>query len=229
MADNMASNESIDKYGSLLANLEEYFPTEEEPVDRSAEFIFEYREHGEDDPRFFGVLEQIELGIKHPQEFSRVIENQLGWEFTPTEIRKHLIQLRDDLIREDPEELQRREAAEDVTAMFDYWSKQTLRLPISVPRFGSEIPIYAVASIGAVLGGIGWLGYTYLKLPVIEWVFFVMTAIGCLALFYGALVMFLLRQEIKDEKRKIEREQELKEFGENARRGNGILGFFRRK
>lgn len=231
MPDYSVSNESIDKYGALITNLEEYFPTEENPTDRSAEFLYEYQTKGEDDLRFFGVLEQIELAIKHPQEFSRVLEDQLGWEFTPMEARKHMIALREDLTREDPEDIQRREAAQDSGAMFDYWSKQTLRLPpqVKVPRYGNEIPVFVVAVVGAVLGAVGWLGYTYLNFPVIGWVFFVLTAVGSLMLFYGALVMFLLRGEVKDEGRRIKREQELKEFGENAQRRGGLLGIFRRR
>lgn len=201
-----------DKYGVLLRNLQKYFPTGDDPEDRSSEFIKEYRISGENNIRFAGIEEQLKLAIKRDVEFSRLLNTTMGYDLSPEQTNEYMIDLYNRLTETD--EL-RDKAAKDPDALMSYYALRPISLPFNVPYFGRYVPLWVVLVASVVVAGIGWFGFTYLNFPVIGTIFLGVLILGALGMAGSSLVMFFLRDEAVNSEKYRERQLAIKEYRES--------------
>lgn len=203
----------LDKYGVLLRNLKKFFPTVENPLDRSDEFILEYRTEGENDIRFDGLADQIKIAVKNPIEFSSALNYTMDYVLTPDETREYMIDLYNRLTKKDDTLIK---AKEDPQELMSYYTTKNVKVPFGkeIPYFGSSVPLWGLALISLALATIGWLGYTFLNFPVIGMLFFLILVIGVLGLLYSTLTMFFLRDEVVNADRYEERREALENYKE---------------
>lgn len=200
---------TADDYGALLANIEDYFPGVNNPQDRSAEFISEYRDLGEAVPRFKGIEKQLERAIQRPAEFAEVLRDRMGYPLTSAECREYMLDLHSQLFDSD-EELVR--AKTDPDALFAYTAGRRVRLPFTIPRIGSSAPLWLIALTLGLIAFIGWLGVTYVDLPVLNQVFFALLFLGTVGVALAGAAMLFLRDEVLNSERYAERQEALQAY-----------------
>lgn len=201
--------ELMDKYGVLLRNIEAYFPTADDPEDRSEDFIREYRMVGEQNIRFAGVEEQLKLAIKKHVEFSQVLNAVTGYDLTPAQTSEYMIDLYNRLTGTDEGKIK---AKADPDALMSYYAARSVNLPFNLPYFGNRLPLWALLIVSLIISGIGWLGVTFLKFPVVEQIFLGVLVIGALGMLYSALTMYFLRDEVINADRYQDREVALQQY-----------------
>lgn len=210
----MATEEiNADDYGVLTRILSSYYPTQEDPEDRSDELLDKYHRYGERDIEFDGLAEQAKRASQRPTEASKVLKQELGLELTPTQTSQYMMDLYKSLKNVD--EL-KQQAETDTDALTDYWLKRPLpvKLPFSIPKFGNTPPLWLVLVSSLLIGGIGWLGVTYVHVPVISQIFLGILIVGALALLLTAIAMYGLRDEVVNADKYRKREEELNLYRE---------------
>lgn len=195
--------ELYDKYSTLMRAFKTYFPTEDNPTDRSSEFVNSYRRVGERNVEFEGILEQVKQGMKKPYEFAKVFNRTMGYEFSPEQCHEHLVGLHENLTNYDPERVK---AKENTDALLGYYLRRSVR----IPYFNRDIPLVILFVGGIATGLLGWLGYTYITIPVINQILFAVLCLGLLVSFACALVMYWLRDEVVNADKYEEREEALR-------------------
>lgn len=200
-----------DKYGVLIRNLQAYFPTVDDPEDKSGEFIQEYRLVGEQNIRFSGLEDQLKEAIKRPSEFSRVLNQTMGYDLTSAQTGEYMIDLYNRLTGVDETKVR---AKQDTDALMSYYLRRTVKIPFKVPYFGENVPLWAFLVVSTLVAGLGWLGFTFLKVPVVEQFFLFVLVVGVLGMTFSAFTMYFLRDEVVNSERYEQREVALKQYRE---------------
>lgn len=208
----------LDKYGALMRAFKEYFPSSERPDnDRSDEFVADYRRNGERDVKFEGILEQIKLGMREPNKFSRVFNHTTGMTLTADQCSGYLSELYNLLTNYDPKKV---EAKDDSDALLAYYAGRK----VTIPYWNKDVPIWLLTLAAAVVAGLGWAGVSFLDYPVIHEVSLALLVLGTVVFTLGVLVMYWLRDEVVNAEKYERREQALKERGGSSR-GNFLSRF----
>ena len=215
--DSSVEPDLLDKYGVLLRNLESYFPTEDDPEDKSEVFIREYRLMGESNIRFAGVEEQLKTAIKRHGEFSRVLNSTMGYQLTPLETHEYMVDLYNRLTGTDETRIR---AQKDPDALMDYYVKRPMRIPFNVPYFGKEIPLWLVLVTALLWSSLAWLGYTFIPVAFIKQIFMVLLVIGTVATLAVSLAMYFLRDEVMNADKYEDRRIAIQEYREAKKKKN---------
>lgn len=201
----------LDEYGVLVRNLKAYFPSVDDPEDKSAEFIKEYQLLGEKSKKFEGIIDQIDKSIKRPGEFSKVLEMTLGVKYTRDQTSEYMLDLYNRLTKQDDTAIK---AEKDVDARFDYYFSRKVKLPFVVPKYGSNIvPLWSIGLTGFILAIIGWAGFRFLEnVPVVWQIFLAILIIGTILFGLVAITMFFLRDETVNADKYADREAALQQY-----------------
>lgn len=213
----MATEEiNADDYGVLTRILSSYYPTLEDPEDRSDELLDKYHRYGERDIEFDGLAEQAKRASQRPTEASEVLKQELGLELTRVQTSQYMMDLYKNLMNVD--EL-KQEAETSTEALTDYWLRRPIpvQLPFSIPKFGNTPPLWLVGVISLVVAGFGWLGVVYVKVPVVNQIFLGILIVGALALLLSAIAMYGLRDEVVNADKYRKRDEELNLYREGKR------------
>lgn len=211
-----------DRYGVLLSNLAAYFPSVDDPEDKSEDFIREYRMVGEENIRFRGIEEQLTLAIKRHVEFSRALNATMGYDLDSNQTREYMIDLYNRLTGIDETKIR---AKKDTEALMSYYVIRPVRIPFNIPYFGKEVPLWLLLVVSFVVAGIGWLGLTFLKFPVVEQIFLFTLIIGSVGVLLSALTMYFLRDEVVNAERYEDREVALENYRAAKKRKKSTSGW----
>lgn len=197
--------------------------------DRSQVFVDRYQEHGEDQAEFEGLAGELRKAIRSPKSATPMLNEALGTEMEPLEVRNHLAALLDQITQqgafdeqaaEEKAEQERAERAAKAPSPDDlldnyFWRK------VKIPFLqGRQVPLWLLLASGFGIGAFG-IGVDQFKLPGwLEWVPVMFIALGLAIIGLTAGAMRGLREELRRPEREAKRaaEQAAAEAKRSARK-----------
>lgn len=208
------------KYQVLVQTMLDYFPTADDPEDRSGDFVRHFRANPSN-VRYSGLTEEIKLAVQNPSETSALFNEVMGWDFSPKETREYFIDLYDRLMGVDKE----LEAAKaDTSALMGYYITRRVKLPF----LRNDYPLWGYALSGLAIALAGLAGVSlWDDQGIVTNVFNTILIAGVVIFFVTLLTMYFLRDEVVNHDRNKQRElvrheeEKLKDLKKSRRRFRG--------
>ena len=187
-------------------------------ADNQSEFLDRYARDGEAAAEFAGLAEELRSAVRHPKSATPVVNEALGTDIPPMEMRRYLAELLDQITQSgqfDPEPAEQ-DAEEDARSqreptpeeLLDHYFRRKVRLPWgpeSLTRY--RVPLWSVLLSGFAIGGAG-LGLSQFEAPSwIGWFPYSLIALGFVIIAVSSTAMRGLREELKAPEREARRER----------------------
>lgn len=209
--------ESVD-YPVLQYVLLSYFGSAEyRRPDRSQTFVEKYLEHGEGSAEFTGLAAELRKAIRAPKSATPMLNEALGIELEPLEVRNHLAALLDQITQQgdfDVDAAQEKAAREKAEAqaqaptpddLLDNYFWRKVRIP---GMKGREVSLWMLLVGGFMIGAIG-IGLDRLTLPPwLDWISVLFIVAGLLIIGLTAAAMRGLREELRRPEKEAKRASE---------------------
>lgn len=191
-------------------------------ADRSSEFVEKYQVYGETTSEFEGLAAELGKAIKSPQSATPMLNEALGTDLEPFDVREHLSSLLDQITNrgefDDGAAAERERIAQEATAAVApspddllnnyFWRK--VRIPVPILR-DHEIPLWMMLVAGFVIAGLG-IGLANLPLPGwLSWIPLMFIVLGLVVVGLTAGAMRGLREELRRPEKEARRAAEQEE------------------
>lgn len=192
----------LDRFPVFVAVLETYFP------DRSLDLLARYHQYGEESSEFQGLDDELADAVAHPRTSIPVVNHVLGSDFTPTDGRKVLAELRDQLLQRGQfsaenlaEETARQEQAADREDEAREIIDEAYKRPVAIPL--GRLRNHPIQLRWMFLGGAALIiiASFLLYIPWPSWLLWIPWApmgVGIAAVFFSGVAMTGLRAEIRE-------------------------------
>lgn len=200
-----------------------YFPNQlEARADRSREFVDKYLLLGESSAEFEGLEEELRKAIRSPKSVTPMLNEALGMDLEPMEVRMHLTslwdQIRGDLAVAEAEvaEAEEKIAKASPDDLMENYFFRRVRIPWIPWLRDREVPLWSVLA-GSFVSILLGLGVYSLPLPSwTDWFPLLLIVGGLVVMGLTATAMSGLREEIRRPEKEAKRNKALAEA--NARK-----------